>query len=356
MKERISITWLVSLWNALWLLPHKQTLLDDISQGLAGQGLVPPPQTWRVQHYNMSLSSMTVLSLGPSPDSLQAIVYISNSDQAARNFEQRANFLSYLNEEGSLSDWKRYISHILYRGSIKRHPYWVMKRLPGILASNVIHDNRKFDPFINNASSLISRFHRETSTVIVVGEKELADWIFTPVDAILRSKLILYARNCRAILGDLSASLSRGLSGREMAVSWTHGDYWPENILVSPDDMTVTGIIDWEQAKPRSLPSLDLVNLMVSSRRGREHREMGNILVELLQKGHLYPYEKKIWDEHFRLLDGKTPDLQVALLLFWIQHVASLLQKRNIYLFNPVWIKNNFIRVVNWLEENAPLV
>ncbi len=52
-----------------------------------------------------------------------------------------------------------------------------------------------------------------------------------------------------------------------------HGDLWTGNLLV--DGGMLTGIVDWDAADPTGLPGADLLQLVATDLRRREHRSLG---------------------------------------------------------------------------------
>jgi hypothetical protein len=150
----------------------------------------------------------------------------------------------------------------------------------------------------------------------------------------------------------LEKQLSETLLGQQLAVSRIHGDYWPANILISPDGSQVTGIVDWELSRPVGLPSMDLINLLTSTRRILEEKELGTILVEILTENCWRIDEKELCDYASQQLDGGIPGIRESLLLFWIHHISANLETTWRYLLNPVWVYNNFVVVLDYLQSH----
>jgi hypothetical protein len=168
-----------------------------------------------------------------------------------------------------------------------------------------------------------------------------------PIQIVRKSILTYYHPRSHSLLTWLEQRLSEALLGKSFLVSWVHGDYWPANILVAQDGSTVTGIVDWELSQPLGLPSLDLVNLLISTRRIDEGKELGKILAEILGQGGWREDEQGLWDKANLMLNGNIPDLRDILIIFWLQHLSANLNKTWRYSVNPIWAYGNFVQVLN---------
>ena len=103
-------------------------------------------------------------------------------------------------------------------------------------------------------------------------------------------------------------------------------------------------------SQPVGLPGLDLVNLLISTRRIEEENELGIILAEILRKGAWRDYEQGFWEQASQVLGDKFPEVRESLLLFWLQHLSANLKKKRRYSVNLIWAYNNFVQVLNFLQ------
>ena len=68
----------------------------------------------------------------------------------------------------------------------------------------------------------------------------------------------------------LVATLRKDLVGRPITLGWTHGDFYPGNVLA--DTAGVSGIISWSRARAAHVVALDLVFWLVTMpRRASSH-------------------------------------------------------------------------------------
>jgi SAM-dependent methyltransferase/aminoglycoside phosphotransferase (APT) family kinase protein len=60
-----------------------------------------------------------------------------------------------------------------------------------------------------------------------------------------------------------------------------HGDFWHGNILVVPQGMQITALLDWDSCEMQSLPFLDLFNLMTKHAQHFQGQSWGSAVVKL---------------------------------------------------------------------------
>jgi hypothetical protein len=142
-------------------------------------------------------------------------------------------------------------------------------------------------------------------------------------------------------LDRLEDLLHRTLSNRAFSRSWVHGDFVPANIFATRNGRAVTGIVDWDRARPDGIPALDLVQLVLATRVRIRRRELGQIVCELVQSPQL--------DEHERSVLGgdREADLGTLVLLAWLDHVSGVLVKAERYAHSWAWLRLNVDRVLH---------
>ena len=310
---------------------------------------VAPADEWRIQHVNHSLTDMDVLVIGPQNSSFTAILHLPGSQPAISGFEHQKKICASLQGDTRLGEWRRLLPSLLYEGQFQGKPYWIVERLPGVSAADVMVDPNKRQVVLGSSLGAVERLHQMTAVEAEVDDKLLEKWVINPLQNIRNSTLVYYHRQSRYLLDRLERQLSETLRCQKLTLSWIHGDYWPANILVNSDGSMVTGIVDWDLSQPMSLPSLDLVNLFISTRRIEEGNELGEILAEILRQGTWREHEQIFWEQAMQVLGGKFPQIREALLIFWLQHLNANLEKKQRHLINPVWAYSNFVQVLNSL-------
>ena len=233
--------------------------------------------------------------------------------------------------------WHRVAPEILASNDAARHPWLVETHLTGVDAREVtgIHGP---DVIAARAGASIRVLHDATARDTLVDEAVLTGWVDDPI-AELRSTggTPLRAGADKAALDRLRDQLRDELGGRVLTTCFAHGDFWLGNVLASPDG-TVTGLVDWERAGAPGLAALDVMTLILTNRVEQRRRELGPVVRDLLRGDELVP-----WEQQLLAAGPGAGELaeRTVLLLAWLHHAASNLQKRNSYRANTVWVTTN---------------
>jgi aminoglycoside phosphotransferase len=234
-------------------------------------------------------------------------------------------------------DWYRVAPEILASNEAARQPWLVETHLTGVDAREVtsIHGP---DVIAARAAAAIGVLHTATARDTLVDEAVLEAWVDDPI-AELRATggTPLRASADEAALDRLRGQLRDELGGRVLTTCFAHGDFWLGNVLASPDG-TVTGLVDWERAGAPGLAALDLMTLVLTGRVEQRRRELGPVVRDLLRGDELEPWERQLLA---RAPGAGELAERTVLLLAWLHHAASNLQKRNSYRANTVWVTTN---------------
>jgi aminoglycoside phosphotransferase (APT) family kinase protein len=196
---------------------------------------------------------------------------------------------------------------------------------------------------VARAADAIGVLHAATAAETTVGERALVQWVDEPI-AELRATAAtpLRAGADHAALDRMQAHLREELAGRVLTACFVHGDYWLGNVLAAPDGM-ITGIVDWERAGSPGLASVDLMTLVLTSRVEARRRELGPVVRDLLLGEELAPAERTVLA---RGPGAGELEERTVLLLAWLHHAASNLQKRNYYRASTIWVTTNVEHVL----------
>jgi thiamine kinase-like enzyme len=330
-----------------WLVNRLSPMISPMVKACPRLIDIEPSENWKIHHVFRTLGDMEVLVIGPRNNPVTAILQIPGSKLAVASYEHQKSVLAQLQEDGRLSDWRKFLPHLLYEGYYNGRPYWVFERIEGVEALAELQAKERQD-ILQLAAKTVGFLHQRTAEEIIVDDAILDKWVLAPLRVIYQSPLVYYHCQSKRILDRLAKHLMETLRGRTIAVSWIHGDYWQGNILFSSDHRQVVGIIDWDQARSKDLPSADLINLLVSACRAESGRELGEILVETHSNG-WQPDKEVVWEQTMKQFDGKTPDLKDSLMLFWLRHMSANLLKSGRYLYNPIWANGNYRYVLQYL-------
>jgi aminoglycoside phosphotransferase (APT) family kinase protein len=193
------------------------------------------------------------------------------------------------------------------------------------------------------ATEAIRALHLASALECTVDEGALAAWVDEPIEE-LRSTAgtPLRAGADHAALDRMREQLREELSGRVLTTCSVHGDFWLGNVLAT-DDGTITGIVDWERAAAPGLAAVDVMTLVLTGRVEQRRRELGPVVRDLLQGEELTPCERELLAGGPGA--GELPE-RTVLLLAWLHHAASNLQKRNHYRASTIWVTTNVQHVL----------
>ncbi len=160
-------------------------------------------------------------------------------------------------------------------------------------------------------------------------------WVDEPVAEIAR------ALPETATLERMAAGLRDYLAGRLVTLGWTHGDFYSGNVLAG-NNGTVTGIVDWSQARERDLLALDLVFWLLTVPAHGEPRAFGARVAAGLRQ-FWTPAESRLIGT---VTDGDPVSKRALLLLAWLRHIAGNLEKSDRYADSLLWSRRNIAPVL----------
>jgi hypothetical protein len=326
-------------------------LLEVVRKDIDPDHISTTPETWVVQRIHDTLNDTSVFTLGPPNGTESAILILPESPAAERSNKNRAAVLKALWDDERLGNWRAYLPEVLSTGKIKNRAYQVEKKLPGMPANELPRDPESYRAVQVAAVAVIQELHQLTASAVVVDDEKLEHLVDEPLAKIqaldgalepLRAKKEIFER--------IRSELWTALAGSTQSFSWVHGDFWPGNILISPKDLTVTGILDWEAAKPDEMPILDVLNLLISTRMILLGEELGEVIVKLVRRETWFPDEQALLDQSIAGFPGDRIAVRSLLLLHWLRHVSANLYKSNRYANNRLWVAKNVEAVLECLQ------
>lgn len=322
-----------------------EKLLSGAAEQFRGQGGHYNAPAWRVARTIPNLGGIRVLSLAPAGGDEAAILKLSTSPRALKRLERSLQVLSALQKVPALGAWRELLPTILAAELTSRSPYTVETLLSGTQAERFLQDPATRHATLEAAVGAISELHRQTARDTQIDHALLNTWVDAPLVRLVH--LFPKGSPKRETLEQLGLELREALLRRAARVGWTHGDYTPQNILLSEDGSAVTGIIDWERASAEQLPSLDVMHLLISTRMLVEAKELGEVICALLGNAPLSAFEAS--------LIAKTcppgypmPSVRTLVLLVWLKHTSTSL---NYYANNPLWLGKVVERVLACLAR-----
>lgn len=296
---------------------------------------MPPPAGWRIQRAQWTQTGVAVIALGAAERTPGAILKLPYTSEGVASLRRQRQVQTTLHAEGGLGAWRDLLPRPLAAGNVAGRFYVVEQALPGQPALPSLADPAARARLQAAAAAAIGRLHRGTSAQLVVDAATLERWVDRPL------RLIRQATRRRPAVERLAAELHAALAGRIVRTSWIHGDFWPGNLLVDPETLAVTGIVDWDLAEPDHLPALDLFHLLWYSRWLAQRRGLDEVLRALATGSAWMPEERAIL-EAGQAADSMAALPERALLrLSWLRHIAANLGQSAAYARDRQWVARN---------------
>jgi aminoglycoside phosphotransferase (APT) family kinase protein len=331
-------------------------------QFLFGAGAVTPEilasigePTWRTRRVISVDVARAVIAVGPPSSSAPAgVVKISRSRHAAAIMVRERTVLSQLRTDARLGDLRALLPDELAWGRIGDQSFVVESALPGIDARSVLDDSQLSGRLASTALDVAAALHERTSRTVTVDRDLLARWVEEPLRRIARlggahPRIALHTRT----LQELGETMTRALLGRRMVLSWLHGDFFPGNILVSPDATSVTGLVDWDLAADDELPALDATHFVIGAHLLRSRSELGKTVIRLLDHDGFTSRERATIEAELSRSGGEELSLREAVILTWLRHIGWNLQKSAHFSGHRMWVKANVESVLESLAAPA---
>jgi aminoglycoside phosphotransferase len=295
---------------------------------------------WRWERSVRTVTDTTVFTVN-GPDGEVGVLKVATTDCGMAGLRRESDVLRQLWSDEQLGGWRAVLPVLLDAGEAGAGAFLLTSRLPGQVGQHLPLGTAT--GLTSAAIAAISPLHRRTQVARVADEALLGHWVDQPVEWIRKA-----LPTSRAI-GRLTEALRGDLTGRPLTLGWTHGDFHPGNLLVSPDGR-VTGIVDWGEARQPDLPVLDVAFWLLTAPTPGQPREFGKrVAARLRQEQFWTPAERRVLDG---VVDGGLAADRTLLLLVWLRHVASNLAKSGRYASSPLWLRWNVSPVLRQVAND----
>lgn len=250
-------------WRARRDLALAASILSRLTRQGSGR------EGWRIVRVlrpRWERSGVTIVLVGPAGRP-EAAIKVPHTVAGTASLQRQRVVLKELQSDPRLSGWNAVVPRALAEGRIGGRGYFIESVVPGSVAPPVGTGPMVVQARQANAAAAIGEFHRLTAERVRVDGPMLERWVDGPLRILGGARLQVEEHVTGAALLSLRRRLIAGLEGRELQVSWIHGDYWRGNLLFGADGVTPTGIVDWDRAAPAELPWHDLFHLLLFARR-----------------------------------------------------------------------------------------
>jgi ubiquinone/menaquinone biosynthesis C-methylase UbiE len=300
-------------------------------------------EKFRVTQREVVAAKLRIEGFSPSllfkiPLSASAVVRIQQEHQTLESLQRIP---------GVAGDWGE-IPKPLTQGRFRGVPYFIQTALPGLPGLRFLHTDILDSRPVRHAFDFIVRLHRATQRLAPLGEAEWDQIIAPHVESALGS--LERQTNLRGV--PIRDYILRALGGNSWPLVFSHGDFWPGNLLFGTRG-ELLGVIDWEAAVPHFLPLLDLLHCLLSIRAESERLAPTDLFGRVMSEG-LKPAERRLVDEYaekmnFRLSPGQV---RAFVLLDWLLRISARVEPRQAtWWCEQEWLRDNVAPSAKWLKE-----
>ncbi|WP_035850752.1 phosphotransferase [Kitasatospora azatica] len=336
------------LWATLQgLLPLRRPALfrapaDHLTARRLARSLHTAPATLRP--IGRSSADVLVLRLAGT-DTVDLAVKHPRSVQSRAALAHGSDVLRRLAADERLADTRRLLPRPTECRLSGPLPLTAESWLPGVTAEHLM-DRRPERSTRLAALSLaaVARLHRATGQDEPT-DRHLSAWVDQPL-ALLPAQIPWCRRTAGGEgLSALRGRLHTGLADLRLYTAWTHCDFHPGNVLLDEAGDHVTGMLDWEDARPDGPAVIDLYYFVLALRRRAGDCDLGAVIADLLRGGALSPEELGLI-ETAAVGRAQAPDPAALPLLAWLWHLAANLAKAPQYGRSHWWVARNVAPVL----------
>jgi aminoglycoside phosphotransferase (APT) family kinase protein len=282
-------------------------------------------------------------------DTPQLVLKLPLTPDAERSTTGHRQVAVTLHELPELGSFSSLVPRPIAWGDWQGRPYYLETALPGVAAADLVR--RQAEPALmkQDAARLILQLHVGTLRRRLVDDALFAQ--LAGQDLALLRRLsggwpepALLAQK----LDQLEALLRSQIAGHELPFSWTHGDYWPGNLLIDQSTGAIGGVVDWDRASADQVPLHDLLHLLAYTRKLQRRSELGDEIVSYLLPAAFDRYERSLVNEAIERLElpASVKFFQAITLLYWLRFAATNLERYPAFQRDSRWLKNNVFLVL----------
>lgn len=332
-------------------LGRQTALAEQILAQLARDGqLGPDAESLRITSTVLTRSDVLVALIGaPTQAEARLVLKLPLTPDAERSTSDHRQVVVTLHELPALHAFCAFVPRAVAWGDFQGHPYYLETALPGIGAADLVRGHAEPASMLQDAARLIGQLHLGTLQRRIVDDALFARLAGDDL-AVLRRLAVGWpeAALMRQKLDQLEARLRSQIAGRELPFSWTHGDFWPGNLLVQPASGVLGGVVDWDRASADQIPLHDLLHLLAYTRKLQRRSELGDEIVSYLLPAAFDKYARSLVKEAIEQLKLPTSGefFQAITLLYWLRFAATNLSRYPAFQRDSRWLKNNVFLVL----------
>ena len=273
-----------------------------------------------------------------------AVVKHPRNAYGAATAAQEREVMRQLEADERLEPWRHLLPRVI--GAPGPSGTLAQSTLSGVPSERLIRD-RPNDPYAAAAPALRLPAELRAATGRPRAASEMA-WPWCDAQLAVLSAGIPRYRSDRhaAAFGALRRRLETALSDAVLTEGWTHGDYHPGNVLLEPETLQVTGVIDWGNGTAEGPCEIDACTFVLALRRVLTGRSLGDMVADMLRAGRVPEADRALLAPAGLEPDDDVRDPLAIPLLTWLWHVAGNLRKSPKFGHSHWWLAHTVAPVL----------
>jgi len=302
---------------------------------------------YELNRYHTMMKGNVVLDLVEEDDPMRGfIVKIAIDDIAEDQNRKNYDMLSSLQNDILIPEKIRgLIPRPSGKHIIDGQNVYLEDKMSGIQASRIGSDKKIRDRVLNDALDFIISLHKATLVQATWSEADYMHFIGNVIERVKR-----VGESGQDAFKKIDTMLRNQFIGPDLSLAHKHGDFSVANILLDPNEYTMVGVIDWDNAERKRPIVIDLINLIESTYNNFKDMELGRTVTSILLKNNLTYEENAILRKYLSVF-GCPEDLRVpCTLLYWLYHFDYQI-KYNYLIHDPNWMRENYYNVIAEIDR-----
>jgi hypothetical protein len=267
----------------------------------------------------LTSTDLAIVIVAPEAQPPSAVFKLPMTPRAVDGLLRESRTLDALHADERLRDWRRLLPVARASGAVDGRPYRVDSALRGRVLLDRLRDPASRRRLLASAAETIHVLHLATASAIAVDERLAERWVDGPVGDLLAHGA---ARGLESAVQAMRDELHASVVGRSVLAGSIHGDYWLGNVHFGEDEARPLGILDWDAAGAPELPVIDVLHLVLYTRRLITGRDFGEVVAEAMRVGGWSDEERGLLDRYGTWSHRDSLSERELLLLCWLRHAA----------------------------------
>lgn len=223
--------------------------------------------------------------------------------------------LKYLNQSYPLLS--PYLGESVSKGWYKNVEYIVYRKLPGVFVDAYFN---KFNRAERSAFNMLVNIADMSKLCVTISQDkyiELTDSWFNTLKECKKNntEFLTYVDN-------LKGNIFTTIENEVVNLVLFHGDYKIENLLFNSRDYSIEGVIDWDLSEKISFPGLDLIYLIIYSRRIKENKSFIEVCEDVFQREGFSEHDLSLINEYSQIYKISNKMINALCALFVVHHYS----------------------------------